>query len=119
MKKGLDIESLSKTELDGQQLLDKELERLKKVLSHGHDLRVKWIPGGNGKLSGEVKGDWIFIYDEDIDTAVETLKHEILDYAISKVIEPYMLMTNKLIGLLNEMVYKRKENLVDSFAKLL
>ena len=111
--------SLSKTELSGQQRLERELERLKKVLNRGQDLRVKWIPSGNGKLCGEVKGGWILIYDEDIEAAIETLKHEIVDYAVSEVIEPYMQVTNKLINLLNERAYQQKEKVVNSLSRLL
>jgi hypothetical protein len=49
---------------------------------------------------------------------LETLRHEFLDYAISRVIEPYKQVTNKLITLINEEAYKRKERLVESLCKL-
>lgn len=111
--------SLSKTELNGQLTLEEELERLKKVLNRGHELKVQWIPRENGKLSGEVRGEHIRVYDEDVGLAIETLKHEFVDHAVSKVIEPYMQVTNKLIGLLNEKAYQEKERLVEKLASLL
>jgi len=33
---------------------------------------------------------------------------------ISKVIEPYRVVANKLVGLINEEAYKRKERIVES-----
>jgi hypothetical protein len=80
---------------------------------------MKWIPRNNGPLAGEVKGKCIFLYDEDIDTAFETLKHEFLDYAVSEVIEPYMRMTNRVITLLNERAYEQKESLIEDLMRVI
>lgn len=71
------------------------------------------------KLSGEVKGEFIYVYDESEETALKTLKHEFLDYAISQVIEPYKEVTNKLISLMNEEAYRRKERLIETFKELI
>jgi hypothetical protein len=38
-----------------QALLERELERLKRILALGYELKAKRIPNGNSKLSGEVK----------------------------------------------------------------
>ncbi len=54
---------------------------------------MRWIPNKNSRISGEVRGDYIYVYDEDREVALETLKHEFVDYAISKVVEPYKEMT--------------------------
>ena len=95
------------------------MEKLKQVLKLGYGLKVWWVPNSSSKLSGEVRGDSIYIYEGDEDVAVETLKHEFIDYAISKVIEPYREVTNKLISLVNEDAYKRKEILVESLLRLI
>ncbi|MEM1570330.1 MAG: hypothetical protein QXL27_09115 [Candidatus Bathyarchaeia archaeon] len=84
-----------------------------------YELKVVWIPNGDSKLSGEVKGETIYIYEEDFEKALETLKHEFIDYAISKVIEPYRDVTNKLLMLINEGAYGRKERVIESLSKLL
>jgi hypothetical protein len=102
-----------------EEKLESELERLKQTLNLGYELRVKWVPNGNVKLSGEVRGDRIYIYDEDEAEALETLRHEFLDYAISNIIEPYKQVTNKLISLINEEAYKGKERLVERLSTLL
>ena len=109
----------SKSKVEYQERLEKELERLKRILKIGYELKVLWIPNGNSKISGEVKGDYIYIYDEDREVALETLKHEFVDYAISKAIEPYKEVTNRLRALINEDAYKRKERLVESLCKLI
>jgi hypothetical protein len=102
----------------GQDRLIEELGRLQQKLDLGYELSVVWLPDSHSKLSGEVKGDQIRIYEEDEEKALETLKHEFLDYAISKVMEPYERIANKLIGLVNEEAYARKERLVEVLKKL-
>lgn len=105
------------TRMNLQLVLEAELERLKRKLCMGYELKVVWIPNGNDKLSGEVKGETIFVYEESENKAIETLRHEILDYIVSKVIEPYKEVTNKLINLINEEAYKRKEKLIEKLAE--
>ena len=58
-----------------QNELESELERLKRILKLGYELKVMWIPKNDSKLAGEVRGDHIYIYDEDVEVALETLKH--------------------------------------------
>jgi hypothetical protein len=110
----------SKNELRNLQArLEEELDWLKKKAKLGYELRVIWLPGYNAKLSGEVKGSTVYIYDDTEDKAIETLRHEFMDYVISKVIEPYKLVANKLIELMNEEAYKRKEKIIGALARLL
>jgi hypothetical protein len=102
-----------------QNVLEEELERLKRLLKMGYELKVVWLPNNNLSLSGEVKGETIYVYEEDLDKALETLKHEFLDYAISQVIEPYRRIANQLIMLLNEEAYKKKEELIEKLVKII
>lgn len=92
-----------------------ELERLKRSLNLGHELTVKWLPGQNEKLCGEVKGNCIYIYEEDEKSALEALKHEFLD---DRSIEPYQRVANRLIGSINEEAYQKKERLIEVLSKL-
>jgi hypothetical protein len=98
--------------------LDEELERLKRLLRMGYELKVVWSPNNNSNLSGEVKGETIYVYEEELEKALETLRHEFLDYAISQVIQPYRDVTNKLIMLINEQAYGKKEKLVELLCQL-
>jgi len=99
--------------------LQKKLERLKKKLNIGHELRVVWLPTPSSKLSGEVKDHVIYIYEPDENKAIETLRHEYIDYLVSQAIEPYKTAANAFIKLLNETAYKKKEEVVDALLKLL
>lgn len=55
-----------------------------------------------------MKGETIYIYDEEEKLAIEAMRHEFLDYAISQLlIEPYKQVANSLI--LNKMAYEKKE----------
>jgi hypothetical protein len=96
-----------------------ELERLKCRLNLGYELTLKWLPGEKDGICGEVKENVILIYEDNETKALETLKHEFLDYIISKTIEPYEKIANKLIGLVNEDAYRRKEKLVEVLTKLI
>jgi len=102
-----------------QDKLRSVLQDLKQRLGIGYELDVSWLPDENAKLSGEVKGTCICIYEVNEEKALETLKHEFLDYIISKTIEPYEKIANKLIGLVNEDAYRRKEKLVEVLTKLI
>ena len=104
---------------DFQKELEAELERLKQTLKLNYELKVMWAPNKNSKISGEVKGNYIHVYEEDREAALETLKHEFIDYAISHAIEPYKEVTNRLISLINEIAYMKKERLVEAFARLI
>lgn len=73
----------------------------------------------DSRVSGEVRGDYIYVYDDDKEVALETLKHEFVDYAISKVIEPYKDVTNRLIAIINDIAYTRKEKLVEKLTQLI
>lgn len=107
------------TEQDFKEKIQSILESLKRTLNIGYELRVMWVPNGDRKLSGEVKSDCIYIYEENQEKVLETLKHEFLDYAISSVVNPYKQLTNKLIALINEEAYIRKERLVEKLTILL
>jgi hypothetical protein len=95
-----------------------ELERLKRLTGLGPDLNVIWRPLAGGTLSGEVKDNKVYVYEAEEKKAVETLYHEFLDYCISRAIEPYRKITNKLVSLLNDNAYSTKEETVEGLAKI-
>ena len=103
-------------ENDVAELLKITLSRLQQIFNSGYELEVMWKPDGNPKLSGEVKGSTIYVYERDKSGALQTLVHEFIDYLVSESIRPYRDVTNKLIELLNEYIYQRKERIVDAIA---
>lgn len=99
--------------------LANELERLKRISGLGLKLEIVWKPRTDGTLSGEVRNQTIYVYDIEEEKAVETLRHEFLDYCVSQIVEPYKRVANSLISMINEEVYRTKEGTVEGFVKLL
>ena len=99
--------------------LQDELEGIQKKFRLGVGLIVIWSPNHNTNLSGEVKAGVIYVYDEDETTAVQTLRHEVIDYSVSQSMEPYKQVANGLISILNEEAYTRKEKLVEGLVRML
>ena len=105
---------------DLQKKLEEELYRLRGGLKLGYELKVRWLPNHNEKLSGEVKGEIIFVYDDDEKKALDTLRHEVIDYILTKeLISPSQKLINKLIALHSEVLYERKERVVEKILEVL
>jgi|GEM_PF-1512297 len=118
----------SRQDLDGKAIkghcrkreLVAELKRLKQLTGLGHHLELCWRPDDDSDRHGEVRGNIIMIYDSVESEAQRTLRHEFIDYLISReIIEPYREITNSMIKLLNENAYKRKERVVEAVIRLL
>jgi hypothetical protein len=100
--------------------LEYELVKLKNKLQMAYELKAKWLPNGDRKKCGEVIGKTIFIYEDDEDKALDTLKHEFLDYVISNATEVhYKKIINLFIKLFEEEMYERKEKLIEKLLKVL
>jgi hypothetical protein len=73
----------------------------------------------NGAKSGEATGGTIRIYEEDEATALETLRHEFIEYLLTRdLVTPYKALINKLISLFEEEMYDRKEKLIQRLQEL-
>lgn len=108
----------SKSASDVTGRLRTELARLKKSFQMGQELKVKWTPN-NGLKSGEVIGTTICIYEEDEKKALDTLRHEFIEYLLTRdLVAPYKRIINKLISLFEEEMYDRKEKLVERLQQL-
>jgi hypothetical protein len=98
--------------------LQTELVRLKQKFKMGQELKPQWMPNNDPK-SGEVTGGTIRIYEEDEATALETLRHEFIEYLLTRdLVAPYKRLINKLISLFEEEMYDRKEKLVERLQEL-
>jgi hypothetical protein len=103
---------------DTLRLLKHELARLKSRFRMGHELRLQWIPN-NGPKSGEVIGTTIRIYETNQARALDTLRHEFVEYLLTRdLVAPYKRLINKLISLFEEEMYDRKEKLVERLQEL-
>jgi len=101
-------------------ILQRELQRLQKEVGVGSDLKVVWQPYEQHELSGEVKGNVIYIYDVELESAIRTLRHEFLDYILtSKLIHPILGLFNLLLKVKEKEIYEEKERLVDKLTEFL
>jgi len=97
--------------------LELALSKLKERFQMAHELKVKWLPNSNCK-SGEVLDRTIYIYEEDEAEALDTLRHEFMDYIFSIEFEsPYKRLINKLVAAFEEEMYGRKERLIEKLLK--
>jgi len=68
----------------------------------------------------EVTGTTIRIYEADQAKALEPLRHEYIEYLLTRdLVAPYKRLINKLISLFEEEVYDRKEKLVETLRDLM
>ncbi|MEM3697941.1 MAG: hypothetical protein QXQ94_10700 [Candidatus Bathyarchaeia archaeon] len=103
-----------------EERLEAELQRLKEVLGLNSSLKVVWIPDKKASLSGEVKDGSIYIYEADEGKAIQTLKHELVDYLItSRIVKPLVNLLNILIKAREAEIYKEKEKIVEIFSKII
>lgn len=99
--------------------LESELERLKRTLNLGHELKVKWLPGhvkhfDSRRLIGEVLGETIFVYAESEAEALRTVKHEFIEHVLANSFtEPYRRMINTLIEAFEKEARRHKERVVE------
>jgi hypothetical protein len=98
--------------------LETELTHLKQKFQMGQELKLQWMPN-DGSKSGEVSGGTIRIYEADDAKALDTLRHEFVEYILmNELVAPYKRLINKLILLFEEEMYDRREKLVDRFQEL-
>jgi len=100
------------------------LERLKRRVGIGYEVKVKWFPGAvkyhDGKrLEEEVVGDNILIYSKDERDALKLLIHGFAEWILNQHTKPYRQLINSFITLFEEQQYERKEKIVEALAKLM
>jgi|GEM_PF-2274575 len=106
--------------------LFEEFRRLQRLLNHGHDLKVKWIPkvkrlekDGKYRVCGEIIGKTIYIYDKDEKEAIKTLRHEIIEHLLYTYERNYVEFINCIIKFFNEIQRRKREDLVEKMINVL
>lgn len=83
-------------------------------------LELVWRPDLRKEVSGEVRNGILYIYEEDENKAIETVKHELIDYLItSRLIKPLVDMINLLMKSKESDIYREKEKIVEGLIKML
>lgn len=84
-----------------------------------HNLQFRWLPKQSRSLSGEVRNGILYVYESNEEKALETLKHELVDYVLtSKIVSPLVGLVNLLIKSKEMEIYCEKEKIVDLLSKL-
>ena len=104
---------------DVQKILDDELERLKRKSGFNLNVEVRWIPNGSVEKSGEVKGNTIYIYEEDREEALKTLRHEFLELLLARYSSMHKKVINKLLEVIEELFYLEKERTIRAILNLI
>jgi hypothetical protein len=103
-----------------QNKLEEELQRILTKLGLNLDLRVVWIPDPPNSLSGEVRGNTIYIYEVEEEKAIQALRHEVIDYLItSRIVKPLVDLINLLIKAREAEIYEEKEKIVETLSKII
>jgi len=79
----------------------------------GIDLTVCWRPEPNKSVHGEIKHGVLLLYDEDEQDAWKTFMHEVLEFRFQQVTQPYRMIVNSLIEVIEKLTYSRKEEFLD------
>jgi hypothetical protein len=102
-----------------------ELERLTKLLNLSPKLKVKWMPGrarysGGRQILGEIINGTIFVYDDQEDAALRTLRHEVSEQLVVEFGEAdYVILVNHLIAAFNEIQRQKRHKLVERLSELI
>ena len=99
--------------------LESELARMKKQFQSAQELKLERTPN-NGPKSEGVMSRTIRIYEADEAKALDTLRHEFVEYVLmTELVAPYKRLVNKLILLFEEEMYDRKEKLIKKLQELI
>jgi hypothetical protein len=103
-----------------QDVLEKHLVKLKTLIPCDEVTEVRWKPQVQSHLSGEVAEGIIYVYDEGLRDALETLRHEYIDCILTKkIVNPLTAIVNLLIQDKTREIYRQKERVVEGLSKLL
>jgi hypothetical protein len=103
--------------------LQSELKQLQSKFNIGYELTIHYLPGQyrtgqNGTtISGEIINNTILIYDLDEESALKTLNHEFFEYMLVPIIDQYRKVINKLIETISQMLYDRREEVVNRLGR--
>ena len=99
-------------------LLLAELDRLQRTTGYMYGFDVVWSPQSDSKIEGKVEDNTITIYSVNIQDALDTLRHEFVDYVTSQAIRPYIDLVNSLMPIMTKQAYETKEKSVEALLRL-
>lgn len=85
----------------------------------GVNLNVRWQPDSSKSVHGEIKGNFIFLYDSNESEVWQTFTHEVTEYKLQNVTRLYRLLINNLIDAFEKSIYAEKEQFIDFLPKMI
>jgi hypothetical protein len=110
--------------IKNKQELKKLLKKLKATFISGESLKLIYLPGqnrisNNKKLNGEVLKNHILLYESDLDRAKFILIHEFIEFILNKRDQSFISIINSQNRIIEDLLYRQRELLVDSFTNSL
>jgi hypothetical protein len=94
-------------------------KRMQVVLDRlGVALVVVWKPDSSASVHGEIRGNAVFVYDEDEEEAWATFVHEVVEFKLQKLTRVYRTMANCLIEGYEKLAYQEKEDFIECMPRL-
>lgn len=114
----------AKTRVNDEMLLLEELERLRRKVGLGSEVKVKWQPGtrkikDGRRLLEEVQGNTILVYSENPVEAQQLVGHGFLEWLLNRYTKNYRVLINKFIEVFETLQYENKEGIVEALSRLL
>jgi uncharacterized protein YndB with AHSA1/START domain len=97
-----------------ERLIERKMQHVLDSLNLSY--KVVWTPSRDSEKHGltEESSRTIFLFDTDEGEAWTTFEHEILELRLKTVTDVYREFSNSLIEAFERLVYKRKEQFLDS-----
>lgn len=64
-----------------------ELERTLSRFGISEPFNLEWQPQARSRLAGEVRNQTVYIYVKDLPTALATVRHEVVDYWLTQLLQ--------------------------------
>ena len=115
----------SPDKIKNQKRIEKELDKLKTRFNCGFELKLIFLPGKSRindygiPLSGEIQNNIILIYESDLNKALDTLRHEFIEYLIHSITCSYLDIINSQNKIIEKLLYLQREKIINKLTKII
>jgi len=81
------IEPPADSEVSNLERLRLEMERTLSILGISDQFVIEWKPKASDRLAGEVRNNTVYIYEQDLPSAISTVRHEVVDYWLTQLLQ--------------------------------
>jgi len=87
-----------------QECLKLELEHTLSRLGISEQLGLEWLPQVRPRLAGEVRDQTVYIYVQDLPSALATVQHEVVDFWLTQLLQAPLEWSNATMKGVGEMI---------------